>query len=200
MPETAIMILGPGSAQRDCMELSARRHAGNVIVCEDCAEARDGLRTNKVRSILVIAGTDDEHLDEFLTQVRKSRPHLPVFFVETNGSDILTGRLLRYGLVMLPSNLPAPQVEQILFPVPAEAAAPGSREGNGQVLVIGRTQYPFHFAHARALFEAQLITTVLRRERGNVSKAARSIGMARRNLQLKIAAHNIDVTRIRQEP
>jgi two-component system nitrogen regulation response regulator NtrX len=55
------------------------------------------------------------------------------------------------------------------------------------------------FRTARAKFEEEFLRRVLRRYRGNVSRAARAIDMARRNVQLKVKQYGIDLTELRDE-
>ena len=63
---------------------------------------------------------------------------------------------------------------------------------------LDRTRYALNFHRAKTMFEKDFFTLVLRMYEGNVSHAADAIGMARRNLQIKIHAYNINVERMRK--
>ena len=62
---------------------------------------------------------------------------------------------------------------------------------------LSRTRYALNFHRAKTMFEKDYFTYVLRMFDGNVSHAADAIGMARRNLQIKIHAYGINVERMR---
>lgn len=199
MPETSILIVGPPSQLRDSYELSARRHAADVLICESCRSAHIWLGSVAVRAVIVLAGTNDRQAEAFLASVRGEHPHVPVFFVG-GGDESVTHRWLGHGTVVLPPDLPTSQLEQLLFPAPPETAvAPDAGQSEDETIMLARREYPLHFIRARALFETEFLSRVLRREHGNVSRTAETIGMARRNLQLKIQAHHIDITHIRHE-
>jgi DNA-binding NtrC family response regulator len=201
MPETSILIVGPPSQLRDNYELSVRRHATDVMLCENCYSALAWLESAAVRAVIVLAGADDRQVEEFLASVRGEHPHIPVFFVGAGVGESYFGQPFRHGTVVLPPDMPACQFEQVLFPPPLRTAAPSEAAQTGErTIILERREYPFHFARARALFETEFLTQVLKREHGNVSRAARAIGMARRNLQIKVQAHQIDIARIRHEP
>jgi ActR/RegA family two-component response regulator len=53
-----------------------------------------------------------------------------------------------------------------------------------------------NFQLAKSAFEKEFFTYVLRMFNGNVSQTARAVGMARRNLQLKIQQDRINVERL----
>jgi DNA-binding NtrC family response regulator len=201
MPETSILIVGPPSQLRDNYELSVRRHATDVMLCENCRDAITCLESTAMRAVIVLAGANDTQVEEFLASVRGEHPHIPVFFVGAGDSESYFGQPFRHGTVVLPPDMPACQFEQVLFPAPPRAAAPSeAAQTEERTIILERREYCFHFARARALFEREFLTQVLKREHGNVSRAARAIGMARRNLQIKIQAHQIDIARIRHEP
>jgi DNA-binding NtrC family response regulator len=63
---------------------------------------------------------------------------------------------------------------------------------------LDRTRYALNFHRAKTRFEKDFFTYVLRMFDGNVSRAADAIGMARRNLQIKIQHYNINVERMRK--
>jgi DNA-binding NtrC family response regulator len=200
MPETSILIVGPPSPLRDSYELSARRHETDVLICESCRSAHIWLGSVAVRAVIVLAGASDKQVDDFLASMRGEHPHVPVFFVGASNDESLTHRWLGHGTVILPPDLPTSQLEQVLFPAPPETAvAPDTGQTEDETILLARREYPLHFIRARALFETEFISRVLRREHGNVSRTAETIGMARRNLQIKIQAHHIDIARIRHE-
>jgi DNA-binding NtrC family response regulator len=66
-----------------------------------------------------------------------------------------------------------------------------------QSVELDRTRYALNFHRAKGMFEREFFTYVLRMFRGNVSQAAEAIGMARRNLQIKIQMYGINVERMR---
>ncbi len=67
-----------------------------------------------------------------------------------------------------------------------------------QSVELDRTRYALNFHRAKTTFEKDFFTYVLRMFDGNVSQAAEAIGMARRNLQIKIQNYRINVERMRK--
>lgn len=67
-----------------------------------------------------------------------------------------------------------------------------------KVIDLERTRYTLNYQRAKDAFEKNFFTIVLRMHNGNVSHAAEAIGMARRNLQIKIQQHRISVERMRK--
>lgn len=67
-----------------------------------------------------------------------------------------------------------------------------------KLIDLQRTRYTLNFQRAKLAFEKEFLTHVLQLHDGNVSHAADSIGMARRNLQLKIQQYQINVERMRK--
>ncbi len=63
---------------------------------------------------------------------------------------------------------------------------------------LDRTRYALNFHRAKVMFERDFFTYVLRMFNGNVSQAADAIGMARRNLQIKIQNYRINVEKMRK--
>ena len=63
---------------------------------------------------------------------------------------------------------------------------------------LERTRYSLYYQRAKDEFEKHFFTLVLRMHDGNVSHAAEAVGMARRNLQLKIQQCGINVARMRK--
>ena len=67
-----------------------------------------------------------------------------------------------------------------------------------RLIDLQRTRYALNFQRAKIAFEKEFFTLVLKEFHGNVSHAADAIGMARRNLQIKIQQYNINVERMRR--
>jgi DNA-binding NtrC family response regulator len=200
MPESSILIVGPPSQLRDNYELSVRRHVTDVLICDQFHDAREFLGNTPARAIIVLAGTGDAQTEEFLAGVRGDHPHIPVFFVGSSGDESYARLLFRHGTVVLPPDMRTTQVEHVLFPEPRETATLDASQREGKSVVLERREYPFNFAQAKALFETEFLTRALQREHGNISRTARAIGIARRNLQIKIQCHGIDIAHIRHEP
>ncbi|MFZ5432158.1 MAG: helix-turn-helix domain-containing protein [Calditrichota bacterium] len=59
--------------------------------------------------------------------------------------------------------------------------------------------YPANLRKARDQFEGHFLKIALELNHGNVSQTSKMIGISRRNLQLKIRKHEIDLTGIRHE-
>ncbi|MCB9369610.1 MAG: hypothetical protein H6507_10930 [Calditrichaeota bacterium] len=57
--------------------------------------------------------------------------------------------------------------------------------------------FPNDYRDAMSIFIRSFVTTVLRSTNGNISQAARQMNIARRNLQLKVKALEIDVDALR---
>jgi DNA-binding NtrC family response regulator len=67
-----------------------------------------------------------------------------------------------------------------------------------KLIDLQRTRYPLNYPRAKVAFEKEYFTYVLREFCGNVSHAADAIGLARRNVQIKIQQHHINVERMRK--
>ncbi len=199
-PVAEVLLLGPPSSQRDSYELVFARHGMKAQVCEDSQYARQWLAAETIRAVVVTQAASGRDVDDFLEAVRLRHPMAPVFFAGPHEPHQIADLLGRHGVVILPPAAPSETLEQLLFPLfPMPAKTETSREGRvrRRTVVLHRSEYPLDFRRARAEFEAEFLSQALQRERGNVSRTARAIGMARRNLQLKIRAHRIDMARIR---
>jgi DNA-binding NtrC family response regulator len=200
MPETSILIVGPPSELRDRYELSVRRHQREVVICENFGSAHVELVGADVRAVIVVSSADPPKIEEFLASVRGEHPHVPVFFVGASDSESIRGLAFQLGTVVLPRDMPGSQLEQVLFPSPPRPdRTSGEMPGEAEAVMVEHREYPLDFAQARALFEQEFLTQALKRERGNVSRTAQTIGIARRNLQIKIRVYGIDIARIRRE-
>lgn len=70
---------------------------------------------------------------------------------------------------------------------------------NGRLILLpGGNKYPTDFREARSQFERRYIRKSLIVQKGNISKTAKMMHIARRNLQLKIKAFDIDVDEIKE--
>ena len=67
-----------------------------------------------------------------------------------------------------------------------------------KVIDLERTRYALNFQRAKDTFEKEFFTLVLRLHAGNISHTAEAVGMARRNLQIKIQQYRINVERMRK--
>jgi DNA-binding NtrC family response regulator len=67
-----------------------------------------------------------------------------------------------------------------------------------KLIDLQRTRYPLNYPRAKVACEKEYFTYVLREFSGNVSHAAAAIGMARRNVQIKIQQLRINVARMRK--
>jgi DNA-binding NtrC family response regulator len=200
MTNSSVMIIGTPSTVRDSFELAARRHVSDVTICEDGNLASTGLKDGQVRAVLITPGAHEQDVDLFLARLRIEHPHIPVFFVGALENSDAAHHWMKSGTVILPPEIPPAQLETILFPLADGKQLLAARRSASNTVVIERTEYPLDFARAKIVFETTFITKTLHRERGNVSKTARTIGMARRNLQIKIQSSGIDINRIRHEP
>lgn len=199
MLTSTVMIIGEPSSLRDSYELAARRHVTDVTIVDDCWQANHAIESNHLRAILITSGAGDSEIDDFLSKVRSTHPQIPVFFVGSDIQDRVPLFWLKHGTVVIPPDLHSTQLETLLFPAGSELKLlPGTRRTVLKSVTLERTEFPTDFVRAKIIFETAFITKVLQRERGNVSKTARTIGMARRNLQLKIMAYGIDINRIRR--
>jgi DNA-binding NtrC family response regulator len=70
---------------------------------------------------------------------------------------------------------------------------------NKPLLIVRTGVYPTDIRLARSAFEARLLESVLRANRGNVSKSAEVLHLSRRRLQNKIQQLGIDIKSIRSE-
>lgn len=66
------------------------------------------------------------------------------------------------------------------------------------LIVIKADSYPLGLRAAVSAFESQYIVAVLHRFGGNISLASKQLGIARRSLQMRIRALDLDVKQIRE--
>lgn len=197
MIQIDILLFGKPNEERDRYESSLRGRGFHVLTCDDQAIAAQLVEHAGVRLIIVHEPSESADLEAFLHHKQETRPRLPVFF--TGGHDAAQRQLAsgRFGVIPLPTGVPAAALAQLLqsFVEPREPAA--STIDRHQLIILQRTAFSPVFQHAKQEFEAEYILRALERERGNVSRTARALGMARRNLQLKIRAYGIAVDPMR---
>ncbi len=76
--------------------------------------------------------------------------------------------------------------------------SPFNHSSMPKAIELERTRYAINFHRAKDAFEKDFFTLVLKMFDGNVSQAALAVGMARRNLQIKIQQYRINVARMRK--
>jgi len=200
MSKNSFLIVGPPSPLRDQYELVVRRRMSDVIVCADTVCARAWLLEADVPAVLVLGAAADNDTETFLSEIRDKHAQVLVFLMGSSETEMLKLSPDWYGVVVLPPDMSVGHLERVLFPAASGVPnlAPAPRMGTTSI-ALDAMEYPLHLGRAKALFESEFLKRVLQRERGNVSRAARTIDSARRNLQVKIQAHKIDVARIRHD-
>lgn len=198
MIEFDILLIGKADESRDHYESALRDRHFRVLTCDNHAVAAQLIENTSVRLIIVHDPSEHEALDVLLQHKQETRPRLPVFFSGQSGELQRGPTGGRFGAIPLPPGLPAGALAQMLqsFVDLHDPATPQKTARNLNI-TISRTTYAPVFQQAKQEFEAEYISRALERERGNVSRTARMLGMARRNLQLKIRTYNIDLEPMR---
>ena len=197
-----VMVVGPPSSERDSYELVFRRHELDVALCDECRQARSQAARGGIAAVVVTDAVPGSVLDEFLQDLRQTGVRAPIFLIGSPRPESLAQTLSEPGVVLLPPTAPAETLDRLLFPlsetVPQLAPAVELRM-RSKTILLHRSEYSLEYRRAKSEFEQEFVTRALEREHGNVSRTARALGMARRNLQLKIQVHRINLKRIRED-
>jgi hypothetical protein len=185
---------------RDQYELAFRRHNANVLVANDCRLAQQYMHNAHVHAVVVALPAVNSELEEFLHEFRDAPLNIPVFFAGSQEPSSLAHLSDQPDMILMPPTMSVESLEQLLFPLADNGAAEsGLEEGSmdGETLVLHRREFSLEFRAAKAEFEREFFLHALERERGNVSRTARVVRVARRNLQLKIQTYGINLRRLR---
>jgi DNA-binding NtrC family response regulator len=198
----AILLVGPPSAVRDQYELAFRRHTADVRVSDDCPGARRQIHSMDIQAVVLAVPAVDAEVEDLLHEIRGTRSNVPVFFTGSNQSSGGPPQLSQPDVIFMPPAASAESVERLLFPwADGTAVSPPVEESAGRMktLVLHGHEFPLEYQAAKAEFEREFFVRALEREDGNVSRTARAVHIARRNLQLKVRIYKIDLRRIRKK-
>lgn len=191
-----ILIFGSPSPARNYYELELLRRHLEVMSCATVAEAVSVIENYRIKMVAMVGNSLDSTRSELLRLTQLRYAVVPVFFLPESIPDPnIVGEANDADATQI-----IPELVQLLKHdyrnVPATALEP-ARKARSNV-ALKRTDYPLKHAEAIAAFEAEWVGEILKRFHGNISLAAREMGMARRSLQLRIRNYQIDVTKIRK--
>jgi DNA-binding NtrC family response regulator len=191
MPAPILLLVAPPSEEREQFAHTFVRHGTRTLTCDDCRTAKELLETVAVHSVFVMHLMQDPELGSFLLQIRARHPGVPVLFSGEWDPYRLVQLVGQHMVMLLPPGVSPSTLEHFFFPeteVEPETA-----------LTLRKAYYSLNYKQARLEFEAEYLARALERERGNVTRTARVIGMARRLLQLKIQMYRINLDMMRNE-
>lgn len=201
MTVSETLLVGPPSSLRDNYELVLRRRGIPVTIAIDFHSAQLHFHREAFHAV-VIADTAADNVDSFVRSLHDTVPRVPVLFAGQASPECMSRLIRDCNMMVIPPGISPETLDNLLFPTadaPISVSYPTSSRPRSRTVIIGRKSYSLDFRHARIEFETEFLTRILEREHGNISRAARVVGMARRNLQLKILANGIDMSRIRSE-
>jgi transcriptional regulator with GAF, ATPase, and Fis domain len=99
------------------------------------------------------------------------------------------------GIVITPDHL-SPELRRAYLPSHANAApnAIGTSSGLGAAVATDAISHGHTLADAMAELERRMIADALRKHNGNISRAARELGLTRRGLYLKLGRHDLSAS------
>ncbi|MDD5087688.1 MAG: helix-turn-helix domain-containing protein [bacterium] len=195
------LLVGPPSSLRDNYELVLRRRGIPVTIASDFRSAQLHFHRESFHAV-VIADPEADNVDGFVRTLHQFVPRVPVLFAGQASPECIARLTRDCNMMVIPPGVAPEILDNLLFPTadaPISISYPSSSRSRSRPVIIGRRSYSVDFKQARMEFESEFLTRVLEREHGNISRVARVVGVARRNLQLKIMAYGIDMSRIRSE-
>jgi DNA-binding NtrC family response regulator len=192
-----LLLIGSPSKKRDALELCARRHGALVVLQDECSSLPDTLPICKFTYVVVICDGKTCDLEHHRSLFESRLPTATIIFSGYTTPKQTTGLLKHKHVILIPPARAAETLEPLLSVTEGESDVESSHEGPEKTILLQRKIYALNFREARQQFEKEHIARILERCSGNVSRAARLMDMARRNLQIKIQAYGIDIERIR---
>lgn len=194
MAASTLLLVAPPSAERDEFSRAFRKHGMRIITRDDCTSARKVLESTPVHSVFMAHLMIDPALDTFLLQMRARHPNVPLLFAGSWDPYKIVQLVGQHMVLLLPPGVLAEAVEKFFFPEPAfdPRFAPAPLQDDS-AMCVRKDRYSLNLRQARLEFEAEFLYRALEREKGNVTKTANAIGIARRLLQMKIQTYKINL-------
>ncbi|MBU0508590.1 hypothetical protein KKH27_07135 [bacterium] len=202
MNRSETLLVGPSCPIRDNYELVLRRRSVPVTIAGDFLTAQVLFGRNSFQAVIIAEPSPSGEVDEFVRAVHDMAPRVPVLFAGHASPDRIAILIRQWEVVVIPPGISTDALDSLLFPTNDAGGGisySAVHPPRSRTISVPRKTYSLDFKEAKMEFEIEFITRILERERGNVSRAARTVGMARRNLQLKIRIYKIDMSRIRSD-
>jgi DNA-binding NtrC family response regulator len=195
-----VILLAENDSEREAYASVLRNRGLNVEATDDGTRAATILQREQITSILILSSATQTASRELLRVRALHRPAVPVYFSTPPKPSSLEAALSSSGITVLPQTPQAADLEAMVEANAQTDSAPRQTPRTGLPTIwLPKSEYSILFRSARAKFEEEFLRRVLKRYRGNVSRAARAIDMARRNVQLKIKQYNIDLAEMRDD-
>lgn len=195
-----ILLLAANDHERDAYASVLRNRGIAIETAEDGTHAGLLLQKEQISSILILSSASQAASRELLRVRSLNFPTIPVFFSAPTLHSDIEALLSSTGITILPQAPQAQDLETLVETDAASRSTPRPAQAHGLATIwLPKAEYPLLFRNARAKFETEFLKRLLRRYHGNVSKVARAIDMARRNVQIKIKQYGIDISEFREE-
>ncbi len=200
-PNSRVLLFGQNSLERDAYANVLSGNGLHIEVAEESDDAHYLLQNRQITSIVVLASANQAAGRELL-RIRNQHFHsVPVYFATPPTLEAAQTPGAESSLAVAPADAQTTPVATLAAPHEDAVSAPRPAQRVGLPTIwISQTEYPILFRDAREQFEAQFLRKVLRRYHGNVSRVSRAIDMARRNVQMKIKHHGIELAEYRDFP
>jgi transcriptional regulator with GAF, ATPase, and Fis domain len=156
-----------------------------------------GFAANKLTFVVVTCDGKSCNLEQHQVMLEQRLPQATIIFSGHATAKQTAGLLKHKHVILIPPLLAAETLEPLLAPSEERISDELPSAAPEKTVLLQRKYYAFNFRVARQQFEQEHIARVLDRCSGNISRAARLLDMARRNLQIKIQAYGIDIEHIR---
>ncbi|MCB1059031.1 MAG: hypothetical protein KDB65_02260 [Calditrichaeota bacterium] len=195
-----VILLAGNDPEREAYASVLRTRGLNVEATDDGNRASAILQKEQITSILILSSATQAASRELLRVRALHRPTVPVYFSTPSKQSSLEAALSSTGITVLPQTPQAADLEALVEAnAQTDPASRSSQRTGLPTIWLPKAEYSILFRTARAKFEEEFLKRVLKRYRGNVSRTARAIDMARRNVQLKIKQYGIDLTELRDD-
>jgi hypothetical protein len=197
MNSNYVLLVAAPSPVRDGYEQMFRQHSLPVMACDGPQDARDPIQTAGIHAALVIQPLPGDETDAFLLALREQHPFVPLLLAGDWDPRRLISLVGEQMVMLLPPGVTPQSLEHFLFYRPPTANPASTREKSDiypKRVHVERSDYSLEYRQAKAEFETVYLMRVIELCGGNITQAARTLGMARRNLQLKIKALKLPVS------
>lgn len=197
MPQKTLLLYGAPTRTRDLYELLLLRAGHKVVVCSDPSAAAQATTHHEIGTIAICGMQPAQEQLDLLQLVQNLAVKPPVFFLREQRpqDDLALERDDPAADVTLDF---ARELEQVMAGLHESEPKHSPTRQTRHFVQINRVDYPHDYARANELFEFEWLTEILRAYRGNISRAANGVRLARRSLQLKIRHHGINMKAIRR--
>ena len=172
------------------------RNGFHIRTFDNVVQARACLFVSHIDIVLIASLKHPKESNGLQNFIRDQNLRIPIFFLEPRELINRLNNQKNFTFALEPANEFALKLRQLLL---------GFTEGsmnNGTAKSIKRNLKRSHhladFKLAKATFEREFLIDALHKYKGNVSQTANAIGIARRNLQLRLRKFNINARELRQ--